>query len=93
MGEVFAKIVENVRGIDYQGPAMFVIVFLALLAVFRRWSILLVSLLTIVLGWGAQDLIILNMESQSSIVSMPLLIYGFGGFIVLVLVLISFYKS
>ncbi|MHB9028358.1 MAG: hypothetical protein ACYC9O_06285 [Candidatus Latescibacterota bacterium] len=93
MGEFYARILENMRGIDYQGPAMFVIVFLALLAVFRRWSILLLALLTIVLGWGAQDLIILNMESQSRIVSMPLLIYGFGGFIILVLVLVSFYKS
>lgn len=93
MLNLMSAFIEYVRGLDYQGPAMFVIVFLALLAVFRKWSILLFTLLVIVLGWGAKDLIILNLQNDSTIVSLPLLIYGAGGVIIVVLVLLSFYKG
>ena len=93
MGNMTANILEHLRTINYEGPAMFVIVFLAFLAVFRRWSILLITLLVIALAWGAQDLLIMNSQTQNPVVRIPLLIYGVGGFLVVVLSLISFYKS
>ncbi len=93
MEHIIDMIVTNVKAIDYQGPAAFVIGFLAILAFFRKFSILLITLLVIVLGWGAQDLIILNIKTQNQIVNLPLIVYGCGGTLVLVLVLITFYKS
>ncbi len=93
MEHIIDMLVANVKGINYQGPAAFVIGFLALLAFFRKFSILLITLLVIVLGWGAQDLIILNIKSQNQVVNLPLIIYGCGGTLILVLVLYSFYKS
>ncbi len=93
MDNLAANIMEHLRTINYEGPAMFVIVFLALLAVFRRFSILLITLLVIVLGWGAQDLLIMNIQTQNAVVSIPLLIYGAGGLLLVVLCLLSFYKS
>jgi len=86
-------IIWNIRNIDLQGPAIFVIIALAFLAVFRKWSMLLLILLTIVLGWGAQDLIITNMESSSDVVTVPFLIYCVGGGTIIILFLISFFKS
>ena len=80
MDNLAANIMEHLRTINYEGPAMFVIVFLALLAIFRRFSILLITLLVIVLGWGAQDLMITNIQTQSAVVSIPLLVYGGGRF-------------
>jgi hypothetical protein len=93
MDQMISNIMVNIKGIDFESPVMFVIIVLALLAVFRKWSIVLVSLLMIVLGWGAQDLMITNIKTSSTIVSIPLIIYGVGGVIILVLTLYSFYKS
>lgn len=93
MDNLTANILEHLRTINYEGPMMFVLVFLALLAIFRRWSILLITLLVIVLAWGAQDLIITNMQTESTVVSIPLLIYGVGGLLVVLLCLLSFYRS
>lgn len=93
MDYLVGKIIENLKAVNYEGPAIFVIIFLALLGLFRKWSILLITLFVIVLGWGAQDLIIMNLKTQSTVVNFPLIIYGCGGLLVLVLVLISFYKS
>lgn len=93
MGYMLDKIIQNLKGINFEGPAMFVLVLLALMAVFRKWSILLITLLVIVLGWGAQDIMIMNIKTQSTLINLPLLIYGAGGFIILVLILYSFYKS
>lgn len=93
MGEFIAKVTEALRGIDLQSPAMFVIVFLAILAVFHRWGILLITLLVIVLGWGAQDLIIMNITTENRVVSLPLIIYAAGGVLVVLLSIWSFYKG
>lgn len=93
MDYMISTIMRHIKTIDYDGPAMFVIIFLTLLAVFRKWTILLVTLLVIVLGWGAQDLIIMNMRTNSAMVSIPLLIYSTGGVVILLLILFSFYKS
>ena len=65
---------------------------LAVLAIFRQYRILLLTLLTIVLGWGAGDLIIQNIETDMQVISVSLLIYCIGGGIVLILCLISFFK-
>ena len=54
------NIVWNLTHINWEGPAMFAIVLLSVFAVFKQWHILLLTLLFIVLGWGAQDIIIMN---------------------------------
>jgi hypothetical protein len=93
MGNLLEKIIQNLKGMNFEGPAMIVIVLLALLAVFRKWSILLFTLLVVVIGWGARDLMIMNMRTQSPVINLSLLIYGFGGVIIILLILYSFYKS
>lgn len=93
MGELITRMTETLRGLDLQSPTMFVIVFLAILAVLHRWGILLLTLLVIVLGWGAQDLIIMNIETENRVVSLPLIIYAVGGVLIVLLSLWSFYKG
>ena len=87
------KILYYLREINWEGPAMFAIIFLALLAIFRKWSILLLTILTIVLAWGAGDLVITNILSQNTVISVSLLVYCIGGGIIMILILISFLKS
>ena len=84
---------QNLLSINWDGPAIFVVLILAVLIILRKWSMLLMILLTIVLGWGAQDLIITNYESEQQIVSVPLVIYCVGGGTVILLALYSFFKS
>jgi len=86
-------ILYNLENINWDGPAVFVVLILAALVLFKKWTIFLLVLFTIVLGWGAQDLIITNFESDLEIVSVPLIIYTIGGGTVLILALISFFKK
>ena len=92
MNGFIENIVKQTAAINWEGPAMFSVVVLAVLAVFRQWRVLLVTLLTIVLGWGAGDLIIYNIETSIRFVSVSLVIYSTGGVVCLILILISFLR-
>jgi hypothetical protein len=72
---------------------MFGIVIFAIFAVFRQWHILLLTLLVIVLGWGVQDIIIMNASTNAGVISLPLFIYCVGGGLIIILSLIAFLKS
>jgi len=87
------NIVENATNIQWEGTAMFVVIILAILAVSRQYHVLLLALLVIVLGWGVQDMMVMNLETQRRIISLPLLIYTAGGGLVLILCILSFFKS
>lgn len=72
---------------------MFVVVILAVFAVFRQYHVLLLTLFVIALAWGAQDMMVMNLETQRRIISLPLLIYVVGGGLVLILSLLSLFKT
>ena len=87
--EIFIEnILWNLTHIDWEGSAMFAIVILSVLAIFKQWHILLLTLLFIVLGWGAHDIIIMNVETDMKIMSLPLFVYFLGGGVVIILSLI-----
>ena len=86
-------ILQNLRAINWDGPAIFVVIILAILTVFRKWSMLLLIILTVVLGWGAQNLMITSIDSEIAVISVPFVIYCIGGGIIVILALISFFKS
>ncbi len=92
MSNFIDAIMRNLIGIDWEGPAMFAIIFLTLLAILRQWHVLLITLLTIVLGWGVQDLIIMNIGTNTQVMSVSVLIYCIGSGLGLILILISFFK-
>ncbi len=93
MADFLDLILYNLENINWDGPAIFVVLILVGMLLFRKWTMLLLVIFTIVLGWGAQDLIITSMESDMDVVSVPLIIYSIGGGTVLILALISFFKS
>jgi len=86
------NILWHISEINWEGPAMFAVIVLAVLAVFRQWHILLLTLLTIVLGWGAQDFIVFNLETGTRVISLSFVIYCVGGGLILIFCLISFFK-
>lgn len=93
MSDITTLLIEHLKSIDWSGPALFVVFVLAVLLLLRKWSMLLLILLTITLAWGAQDLIITNLESSNKVVSVPFIIYCVGGGIIIILSLLSFFKS
>jgi len=93
MNSIIDILLTNLKDINWDGPAIFVVIILAVMAVFRKWSMLLLIILTVVLSWGAQDLIITNFESEKTLVSVPFIIYCIGGGTIILLALISFFKS
>ncbi len=92
MSGFFDAVMRNLSNLNWEGPAMLAIIGLAVLAMFRQWHVLLITLFTIVLGWGAEDLIIMNIETNMEIISVSLLIYCIGGGIGLILAFSSFLK-
>ncbi len=93
MGGFVDLILEHLRAINWEGPAAFVVAVITVFAFFRKWSLILLILFTVVISWGAEDLIILNLESKNEVISAPLLVYIVGGLSVFLLALFSFYKS
>jgi len=87
------KIIGHLTAINWEGPAAFIVAILAIFAFFRKFSLVLLIILTIVIGWGAEDIIILNLETNDKIISAPLLVYVIGGIIIFFLILHSFFKS
>jgi len=88
-----SNIISNIAGIDWQGPAVFAIIALAVLALFQKWRLVLLTLLTVVLGWGAEDMLLMNNATNQKIVSVSLLVYTAGGVCVIVLALMEFMKT
>ena len=89
----FGTIIENLTNINWEGPAAFVIAVLAVFAFLRKFSLILIVILTIVIGWGAEDIILFNLETDDALITAPLLIYTVGGVTVFLFALYSFFKS
>jgi len=90
---VLETVINIIKQYDWESPFTFVIVILVALLVMRKWSIFLIVLLTAVLSWGAQDMIIMNLQTKQQILDLPIIIYSVGGVLFIVLTLWSFYKS
>ena len=73
--------------------ASFIGILLISLAIIGKWRILLMTLAVVVLGYGASDLVIMNIESSSQVVTVPLLVYCIGGATLIVLYLITFIEE
>lgn len=71
----------------------FVGFLLVMLAIFGKWRILLMTLAVVVLGYGAGDLVIMNIESSRQVVTVPLLVYSVGGVLLIVLYFITFVEE
>jgi uncharacterized membrane protein len=88
-----AAVLEHLHAVDWQGPAAFVVALLAVFALFRKWSMFLLVILTIVLGWGLEDMIVMNLQTDDAVVSVPLLVYVIGSGAIMVLAFSSLFKS
>ena len=86
-------VLTNLRNLTWEGPTAFVVAIIAIFALFRKWSLALLIILIVVIGWGAQDMIVMNLDTRDTVISVPLLIYGVGGVMVFILALFSFFKS
>ncbi len=86
-------VINIIRNYNWESPFTFVMVILVALVFMRKWSIFLLVLLTAVLSWGAQDMIIMNLETKQQILDLPVIIFVVGGVMFIVLTLVSFYKS
>ncbi len=93
MQAIFDTITAHASAINWNGPAAFVAVVLAVLLILQRWSMFLIVVLTVVLGWGAQDFIIMNLNNSEQVITLPFLIYAGGGGFLIILLLYRFLKS
>ena len=86
-------VIEHLTNINWEGPAAFVVAVLAVFAFLRKFSLILIIILTIVIGWGVEDIILFNLETDDALITAPLLIYTVGGVSVFFFALYSFFKS
>ena len=87
------NILENMTSIQWEGAAMFIVIVMAIFAIARQYHILLISLLVIVIGWGVEDMMVMNIDTNRTLISLPLLIYIVGGVLIVILSLIEFFKT
>lgn len=93
MQAIIDSITAHASAINWNGPAAFIAVVLVVLLIFQRWSMFLIVVLTVVLGWGAQDFIVMNLDNGKQVITLPFLIYAGGGGILIILLLYRFFKS
>lgn len=93
MDSLIQPALDFIQSYNWNSPFSFIILVLVGLLLLKKFTIFLIVLVTIVLGWGAQDLMITSVGSNNEIISMPLIIYGIGGVAFIILSLISFYRS
>ena len=82
-----------IRNYNWESPFTFIIVILVSVAFMRKWSIFFLVLITSIIGWITRDFVIINMETERQLISMPIIVYGGGGLLFVILALLSFYKS
>ena len=92
MDQLISKVLSNLQHINWESPAAFVVALIALFALMKRWSLILLIILTVVLGWGAEDMIVLNLTTEDRIVSLPFLIYIIGSSVIFLFAITSFFK-
>lgn len=93
MDALIQSALEYIENYNWNSPFTFIIVVLLGLLILKKFSMFLIVLVTVIIGWGAQDLIITSSITNKEIVSIPLIVYGIGGIAFIVLSLISFYRS
>ena len=86
-------VIQNLTHINWEGPAAFFIAALAIFALFRKFSLVLIIILTIAIGWGAEDIIIFNLQTDDKLIGAPFLVYIIGGITTFFLAVYSFFKS
>ncbi len=92
MDRFIDNIFWRLQEINWEGPAMFVVIVFAVFALFRQWHVLLITLLMFALAWGAEDMIIMNIDNESRVISVPLLIYATGSTLIVLLSILSFFR-
>jgi hypothetical protein len=81
-----------IQTFSLNNPASYLVVVLLCLAVLRKWSILLLTLLTYILASIARDLIVMNLQNAHVVVGVPMVIYCIGGFLIALVALIGFVR-
>ena len=92
MGNIINAVVEYVQTYNWDNPMTFGFVILGVLAVFGKWRIIFITVVTYCLGMLARDLIIWNMRTMQEVITVPDVIYSAGGIAVLCIVGLSFIK-
>jgi hypothetical protein len=77
---------------NWQSPVTFVFIALGMLALFGRWGIIFMVMLTMSLGSIAHDLIVLDMTTSEAIIGVPSVIYCLGGVLVGFSLLVRFVR-
>ena len=78
---------------DWDNPLTFVFVIAAGLLFFRKFSIFIVLVATVIAGTIVRNMIVLNINTNHEIVALDWIVYGIGGLLFVVYLLISFYRS
>ena len=86
-------VVEYIKHYNWNSPFTFIIVILIGLLILKKFSIFLLVFGTLIIGWGARDLMITHASTNKDLISIPFVVYCVGGLLFIVLSLISFYKS
>lgn len=78
---------------NWDNPLTFVFIIGAGLLFFRKFTIFLVLVATVVTGTIVRNMMVLNLNTNREVIPLDWIVYGIGGLLFVVFLLISFYRS
>jgi hypothetical protein len=83
---------DNIQSYDWNSPFTMLIVIMGFLALLKKWGMFMTLMITIILGIGGTNLIIMNAETAKQLVSVPMFVYTAGGIVLAIVTLFSYIK-
>ena len=83
-------ILEIFANYNWDSPFTFVMLLGMGVVYFRKWDIVFVSLVTILVAWFVRNLIVMNIRTLEQVVALPSVIIAVGATVVITIVAISF---
>jgi hypothetical protein len=81
-----------IRTFSFDNPSSYLVIGLIFLAILSKWKILVLVLLTCIFANVAGDLMVMNLQNANIIITVPMVIYCVGGFLIAFTLLIGFVK-
>ena len=92
MDALVQVVVQNFQAYDWNSPLTIVFVLLAILGIMRKWGMFATLAVTIMLGIGGANLIVMNAATAEAVISVPMIAYAIGGIAVAAATVLAYIK-
>ena len=81
-----------IKSIDWETPQAFVVAALLIFLIWKKWGLILLTLMTLFIGSIIENYFVFNIELNSVPISSPLIVYTVGSIVIIIMVIVSLVK-